>query len=70
MKSNWRSLKAHEIISSTEFNNYTFGIFAPNYVQKILILIGKKSFLKKRSVSNILHKNHSVIEKKTFRYIF
>ena len=47
MKSNWRSLKAHEIISSTEFNSYTFGIFTPNYIQKILILIGKKSFLKR-----------------------
>ena len=47
LKSNWRSLKAHEIISSTEFNSYTFGIFTPNYIQKILILIGKKSFLKR-----------------------
>ncbi len=47
MKSNWRSLKAHEIISSTEFNSYTFGIFTPNYIQKILIFIGKKSFLKR-----------------------
>ena len=47
MKSNWRSLKDHEIISSTEFNSYTFGIFTPNYIQKILILIGKKSFLKR-----------------------
>ena len=47
MKSNWRSLKTHEIISSTEFNSYTFGIFTPNYIQKILILIGKKSFLKR-----------------------
>tara|TARA_B100000767_G_scaffold138891_1_gene131273 strand:+ start:98 stop:958 length:861 start_codon:yes stop_codon:yes gene_type:complete len=47
LKSNWRSLKAHEIISSTEFNSYTFGIFTPNYIQKILIFIGKKSFLKR-----------------------
>ena len=47
LKSNWRSLKAHEIISSTEFNSYTFGVFTPNYIQKILILIGKKSFLKR-----------------------
>ena len=47
LKSNWRSLKANEIISSTEFNSYTFGIFTPNYIQKILILIGKKSFLKR-----------------------
>ena len=30
LKSNWRSLKANEIISSTEFNSYTFGIFTPN----------------------------------------
>ncbi|MDA9301694.1 FkbM family methyltransferase [Amylibacter sp.] len=35
------------MISQTEFNSYTFGIFAPNYIQKILILIGKKSFLKR-----------------------
>ena len=47
LKSNWRSLKAHEIISSTEFNSCTFGIFTPNYIQKTLILIGKKSFLKR-----------------------
>ena len=47
LKSNWRSLKAHEIISSTEFNSCIFGIFTPNYIQKTLILIGKKSFLKR-----------------------
>lgn len=47
MKSNWRSLKSHEIIISTEFSDYSFGFFTPNHIQKILIFIGKNSFLKR-----------------------
>jgi len=47
VKSNWRTLKSEEIINSTEFNNFTFGFFKPNHIQKVFIFIGKNSFLKR-----------------------
>ena len=47
MDSKWRELSPDEYSDNNEFIEDEFGTYSPNFFQKILIYIGKKSFLKR-----------------------
>jgi len=47
LKNKWRTLSSNEQTANIAYDHIEFGTFAPNSLQKFLIYIGKKSFLKR-----------------------
>lgn len=47
MKNKWRNLSENEQSDKSNFDNFDFGAFAPNTIQKILIFLGQNTFLKR-----------------------
>ena len=63
MNSDWRDLSLKENIDDTDFTKDKFGNFNPNHWQKILIFIGKKTFLKRGLFRNKLTKIIMLLQK-------
>ena len=63
MNSDWRDLSLKENIDDTDFTKEKFGNFNPNHWQKILIFIGKKTFLKRGLFRNKLTKIIMLLQK-------